>query len=114
MKVVFSMNHDFLDRHNGQPYNHYWTNWDACNMASMMAIGILCDDRDLYDKAVDYYKHGKGMGAIGNAVCSIHPGGLGQWQESGRDQAHTTMGVGTARHGLRDGMAPGGRPVRLR
>jgi len=27
-------------------------------------------------------------------VNYIHPDGLGQWQESGRDQGHTTMGIG--------------------
>lgn len=93
-QVFLPVNDNFLDRHNGQPYDHYWTNWDACNMASMMAIGILCDDRAPYDKAVDYYKHGKGMGAIENAVYFVHPGGLGQWQESGRDQPHSMMGLG--------------------
>lgn len=24
----------------------------------------------------------------------LHPGGLGQWEESGRDQGHTIMGIG--------------------
>ena len=27
-------------------------------------------------------------------VPFLHPGGLGQWQESGRDQGHATLGVG--------------------
>jgi hypothetical protein len=27
-------------------------------------------------------------------VPFLHPGGLGQWQESGRDQGHTVMGIG--------------------
>jgi hypothetical protein len=94
LKVFYPMNHDFLVRHNGTKIDHYWCNWDACNMDSMLAIGVLCDRRDIYNKAVDYFKHGGGNGAIAQAVYYIHPGGLGQWQESGRDQGHSTMGIG--------------------
>src|SRR5262249_51520961 len=28
------------------------------------------------------------------AIYYLHPDGLGQWQESGRDQSHTVMGIG--------------------
>jgi len=94
LKVFYPMNHDFLVNHNGTHIDHYWANWDACNMASMLAIGVLCDRRDIYNEAVDYFKYGKGNGAIEQAVYYIHPDGLGQWQESGRDQSHTTMGIG--------------------
>ena len=94
LRVFYPMNSDFLIRHNGTKIDHYWCNWDACNMCSMLAIGILCDRRDIYEEAVNYFKHGAGNGAITQAVYFIHPGGLGQWQESGRDQAHTMMGVG--------------------
>jgi hypothetical protein len=93
-KVFLPLNADFLDRHNGQNDDHYWANWDACNMASLMAIAILCDDRAAYDKVGDGYKTGRGMGAVRNAVWFVHPGGLGQWQESGRDQPHSIMGLG--------------------
>ncbi|HRJ71912.1 MAG TPA: alginate lyase family protein [Terrimicrobiaceae bacterium] len=92
-EVFLPINEDFLERHNGTKIDHYWANWDLCNMASLMAIGILCDDRSLYDKAVRYFKHGKGNGAIKNAVYYVHPGGLGQWQEAGRDQGHATLGI---------------------
>jgi hypothetical protein len=94
LNIFYSMNHDFLVRHNGTHIDHYWANWDACNMASMIAIGVLCDRRDIYNEAVDYFKHGDGNGAIEHAVYYIHPGGLGQWQESGRDQGHTMLGIG--------------------
>jgi len=94
MNVFYPMNHDFLVRHNGTRIDHYWCNWDACNMDSMIAIGVLCDRRDIYNEAVDYYKYGKGNGAIAQAVYYIHPDGLGQWQESGRDQGHSEMGIG--------------------
>jgi hypothetical protein len=93
LQVFYPMNHDFLERHNGAKIDHYWCNWDACNMASALAIGVLCDKRDIYDQAVDYFKHGKGNGAIERAVVRIYPGNLGQWQESGRDQGHATLGI---------------------
>jgi hypothetical protein len=93
LEKFYPGNKRFLEAHNGTKIDHYWANWDLCNMASMMAIGVLCDRKDIYDYAVRYYKFGKGNGAIRNLVNYIHPGGLGQWQESGRDQGHTTMGI---------------------
>ena len=94
LNVFYPINHDFLVRHNNTPIDHYWANWDLCNMASMLAIGVLCDRRDIYKEAVDYFKNGAGNGSIEHAVYYIHPDGLGQWQESGRDQGHTTLGIG--------------------
>lgn len=86
--------HDFLVRHNGAPISHYWANWDASCIAAIGAIGVLCDDRELFNEAVEYFKNGEGMGSIKNAVYVVHPGNLGQWQESGRDQEHAALGVG--------------------
>lgn len=86
--------HDFLVNHNGAHDTHYWANWDACNMRAILAIGVFCDDREKFDEAIGYYKYGKGMGAIRNAVPFLYSGGLGQWQESGRDQAHVMGGQG--------------------
>ena len=91
--VFYSLNHDFLIRHNGTEITHYWANWDLCNMASILAIGILCDDQALFDEAVAYFKGHAGNGAVTQAVYYLHPGYLGQWQESGRDQGHTTLGI---------------------
>ncbi len=96
LDVFLPINQDFLKRHNNTKIDHYWANWDLCNMASMMAIGILCDQRSLYDEVVGYYKDGKGNGCIRQAVYFIHPDGLGQWQEAGRDQGHTVMGIALA------------------
>ncbi len=96
LDVFLPINQDFLKRHNNTKIDHYWANWDLCNMASMMAIGILCDQRSLYDEVVAYYKDGKGNGCIRQAVYFIHPDGLGQWQEAGRDQGHTVMGIALA------------------
>ncbi|WP_454742748.1 LamG-like jellyroll fold domain-containing protein [Cupriavidus necator] len=91
--VFYPVNHDFVVRHNNTEVTHYWANWDLCNMASIMAIGVLCDDRALFDEAVAYFKNGAGNGAIRQAVYYVHPGNLGQWQESGRDQGHNTLGI---------------------
>lgn len=93
LDVFYPMNHDFLLHHNGARIDHYWCNWDACNMDSVLAIGVLCDRRDLYNEAVDYFKHGKGNGAIEQAVVYLYPDNLGQFQESGRDQGHATLAV---------------------
>lgn len=90
--VFYPMNHDFLAGHNGACISHYWANWDLVNMASMLAIGILADDRAIYDEAVAYFKTGAGNGSIDKVVWYLHPGGLGQWQEAGRDQGHCLLG----------------------
>ena len=94
--VFYPINSDFLNRHNGTDITHYWANWDLCNMASIMAIGVLTDNRAMFDTAINYYLNGLGNGAIAQAVYYVHPGYLGQWQESGRDQGHNTLGIALA------------------
>lgn len=96
LNVFYPLNHQFLVQHNDADITNYWANWDQCNLASILAIGVLCDREDLYNEAVNYYKTGAGNGASNQAVRFIHPGYLGQWQESSRDQGHTTLGVGLA------------------
>jgi hypothetical protein len=93
LNVFYPLNHDFLNRHNNACITHYWANWDICNMSSILAIGVLCDNRTIYNEALDYFKSGAGNGAIAKAVYYIHEGNLGQWQESGRDQGHNTLGI---------------------
>ncbi len=90
--VFYPIHSDFLQRHNGACDGNYWANWDLANMASVMAIGVFADRRDIFDQAVDYFRNGIGQGSIDNAVFFIHPDGSGQWQESGRDQGHATLG----------------------
>lgn len=80
--------------HNDAYFQNYWANWDLCNMASAMAIGIFCDNEEIYNKAVDYFKNGIGNGSIYNAIPYVHADGTAQWQESGRDQGHTNLGIG--------------------
>jgi len=75
-------------------------NWDMASMVGAMAIGVFCDKPDLYRQAYDCYagnNRGKlrnfGNGAIGHGVYFMHPGHFGQWEESGRDQGHSTLGM---------------------
>ena len=93
LSVFYPMNHDFLSRHNGAKIDHYWANWDLANMSSMLAVGVLTDRADIYSEAVEYFKHGQGNGAIEHAVWMLYPDGLGQVQESGRDQGHTLLDI---------------------
>ncbi|MFI2432852.1 alginate lyase family protein [Streptomyces sp. NPDC018693] len=98
VRVFYPLNNQFLTGHNDACITNYWANWDLCNMASIMAIGILNDDGAKYDQAVTYFKSGAGNGSIRNAVPFLYSNvdgyDLGQWQESGRDQGHTVMGMG--------------------
>ncbi|WP_439894303.1 LamG-like jellyroll fold domain-containing protein (plasmid) [Ralstonia sp. 25C] len=75
-------------------------NWDMASMVGAMAIGVFCDKPDLYRLAYDCFagnNRGKlrnfGNGAIGHGVYFMHPGHFGQWEESGRDQGHSTLGM---------------------
>ncbi|MET8975111.1 alginate lyase family protein [Streptomyces sp. NPDC004539] len=96
--VFYPLNNQFLTGHNDACITNYWANWDLCSMGSVMAIGILNDDAAKYDQAVTYFKSGAGNGSIKNAVPFLYTDSdgyaLGQWQESGRDQGHTVMGMG--------------------
>jgi fibronectin type 3 domain-containing protein len=97
MRVFYQSNFDFLWRHHGTVVNdggntHYRLNWDIDNMASMAAIGILCDNRAIYQQAVDYFKFGPGNGRVERAAWYLHPEGLAQTEESGRDQGHNLGG----------------------
>lgn len=81
----------------GSPHNdacatNYRVNWDACNMNAMMAISILCDYREGFERALNYAKKGDGTGNINRAVNFLHSDIWGQWEESGRDQGHTMGG----------------------
>ena len=93
LTIFYPMNNSFLTKHNGAAITNYWANWDLANIAAMQAIGVLCDRRDIYDEAMNYVKEGRGNGAIDKAVYYVHPGNLGQWQEAGRDQGHSTLGI---------------------
>ncbi|KAJ5573114.1 hypothetical protein VI817_007937 [Penicillium citrinum] len=94
--VFASMNTLFLGDHNGQDYYHYYANWDQCNLASLIAIGIFTDNQTMYDNAIDYVRTGPSNGAlpvfaIANYTESETGKLLTQGQEAGRDQGHSTL-----------------------
>jgi hypothetical protein len=90
-KVFYPMDSGFI----GAPAGGLlvYSSWDLCAMAAVMAIGVLCDDHAMFDAAVTYFKSGFGNGALAQTVYYIHPGYLGQTQESGRDQGHNTLSI---------------------
>ena len=93
INVFYADANDFLVRHHNTCDTHYWANWDLCNMATVLSIGILCDDQAKVDQAINYFKSGIGNGQIGRLVPFMYANGLGQNQESGRDQGHATLDI---------------------
>ena len=63
-------------------------NWDASMIQTMMAMGIVLDDRAMFMRGAEYLVSG-----VGNGNVSHYFKPSGQCQESGRDQAHTQMGL---------------------
>ncbi|KAJ5598305.1 hypothetical protein N7537_008389 [Penicillium hordei] len=94
--VFASMNTRFMEEHNGQDNYHYYANWDQCNLASLLAIGIFTDNQTMYDYALNYVRTGPSNGAFPVfAVANYTESGsdkiLTQGQEAGRDQGHSTL-----------------------
>lgn len=90
--IFYPMNSGITNLANPSSINVY-SNWDLCATAAVMAIGVLCDDSDMFNAAVTYFKQGQGNGGIAQMVYFTHPGYLGQTQESGRDQGHNTLSI---------------------
>ena len=86
--------HQFLSTQNGPGNTHFWANWNICNIGACVAIGVLLDDRDIFNEGLKYFYSDLGTGSIKNAIYVRYPGEIGQWQESGRDQEHAQLGVG--------------------
>ena len=95
LNVFYPMNDDFMIRHNDAYIGNYWANWELANLASMISIGVYCDREDIYERALNYFKTGKGNGSLYHTMPYVFEenGGLVQWQESVRDQGHTTLGL---------------------
>ncbi len=96
----YRKNMEFLTNHGGTCNLHYWTNWDMANMCSVLAIGILTDDNEKVNYAINYFKNGVGSGCIKNMIPYepvADPADKGaliaQNMESGRDQGHATLVV---------------------
>jgi hypothetical protein len=94
LRVFYPPCDSFLRDHNGAYITNYYASWDLLALCAVFAIGVLCDDRAKVDQAVGYYRNGAGNGSLKHAIPYLHPGGLAQFQESGRDQGHTTLAVG--------------------
>ena len=93
LEVFYPIGADFLNRHNDTCISHYWANWDLANIASLMAVGIFADRDDIYQEGLDHLYNGVSNGALDYLLVYRHPGNMGQYQESGRDQGHTTLGM---------------------
>jgi len=65
-------------------------NWGGACIKTVMSIGVFCNDRAMFDGAVDYFYHGSADACLTNYVFNE----AGQCQESGRDQTHTQLGLG--------------------
>ncbi|MCE4537295.1 alginate lyase family protein [Pelomonas sp. P7] len=96
LAVFYPLTSSFLKDHNGSNITNYWASWDLLTLAGMLSFGVFCDRRDIYDEALGYFNHGRGNGALQHMVYARHPGHLGQWQESGRDQGHSTLSISMA------------------
>ncbi|WP_026713212.1 alginate lyase family protein [Flavobacterium daejeonense] len=99
--VFYSLNKAFLESHWGTCKSHYWANWDLANLTSVLAIGILTDDRAIYNYAINYLQKGDGNGNWYKAINHVFSGdnqGLAQIQESGRDQGHATLCIALMGH----------------
>jgi hypothetical protein len=64
-------------------------NWDTAAIKTMIAIGVFCNDRVMFERALRYYVNGAGDGRLTHYIINQ----TGQCQESGRDQQHTQLGL---------------------
>lgn len=64
-------------------------NWDAAAIVSMMAIGVLCDNPGIFERAMGFYQDIHTNGSIFAYVNDS-----GQTMETGRDQAHALLALG--------------------
>ncbi|MEU0172878.1 alginate lyase family protein [Streptomyces massasporeus] len=94
LSVFHPLSDSFLSHHNNAVVTNYWPNWDLTALACVLATGIFCDERAVVERAVEYFKHGDGMGSVKHAIPVVHEDGLGEWVEAGRDQGHALLGVG--------------------
>lgn len=93
LTLFYPINHSFMTTTAGLDPILVYSNWELCSIASIMSIGVLCDDSAKFNEALGYFKSGLGNGAMAQTVYYLHPGYLGQTQESGRDQGHNTLSI---------------------
>jgi hypothetical protein len=81
LNVYYPLIRDFFPEANG--------NWDGAILDTMLCIGVFCDDRAIFNRAVEHFLRGRGNGGI---TRYVYPSG--QCQESTRDQGHVQLGLG--------------------
>lgn len=65
-------------------------NWALAALQTLMAIAVFTDDPAMFERAVDWFHHGKDNARLTHYIINE----TGQCQESGRDQQHTMLGLG--------------------
>ncbi|WP_329123562.1 alginate lyase family protein [Streptomyces sp. NBC_01465] len=65
-------------------------NWDLTAVQTVLAIGVFCEQRTLFEDALRYAAAGAGDGSVPHRIVTD----AGQGQESGRDQGHEQLAVG--------------------
>jgi hypothetical protein len=96
---LYPVCNDFLTNHRGTCNSHYFANWDACNIESLIAMGVLCDNTNIYNQGVNYFKSGAGNGSISNAVPYLYSGGSDNGRKAGaiRNTASLESGCSAVR-----------------
>ncbi|MGE9269336.1 MAG: alginate lyase family protein [Verrucomicrobiales bacterium] len=79
-EVFYPIIEDFYPTANG--------NWDAAMIQTMLAMGVYLDDHAMFKRAQHHIQSNETNGSI-----PMYFKKSGQCQESGRDQAHTQMGL---------------------
>ncbi len=64
-------------------------NWDTGALITLIGIGVVCDNEEIYDRAITMYQSPYVNGSIVNYISD-----WGQSVEAMRDQAHAQLGVG--------------------
>ncbi|KRE46161.1 OmpL47-type beta-barrel domain-containing protein [Paenibacillus sp. Soil522] len=64
-------------------------NWDAAAIVSMISIGVLCDNTEIFNRAMALYQD---IHVNGSIFTYVHESG--QTMETGRDQAHAMLAIG--------------------
>jgi regulation of enolase protein 1 (concanavalin A-like superfamily) len=59
-----ALNYFYPGCHNFIGNCRFPSSWDGSALASIMGIGLLCDDSTIFDEAISYFKNGSGSGCI--------------------------------------------------
>ena len=87
----------FIGHENWGSYaSSVYPGWDLCIIAGGMSIGILTDNKTIYNQAIDWFYNGTGNGQINRAIPFVYSQDnelLAQPMEAGRDQGHTMLDI---------------------